>query len=77
VAWRCVASSLSLELQLTLHCTGSGSYKFGSNYGPNVHPAMAAAEQGYQQILWLNGEDIGEVRFPSFSSPFTSGSLTL
>jgi hypothetical protein len=27
---------------------------------------MAAAEQGYQQILWLNGEDIGEVRFPSF-----------
>ncbi|GAA5854504.1 hypothetical protein JCM8547_004867 [Rhodosporidiobolus lusitaniae] len=40
---------------------GSGSYKFGSNYGPNVSTQMEAAKQGYQQILWLYGDVVTEV----------------
>ncbi|KAK9899727.1 putative branched-chain-amino-acid aminotransferase 2 [Cystobasidium minutum MCA 4210] len=36
---------------------GTGGYKLGSNYAGGVVPQMAAATEGYQQILWLFGED--------------------
>jgi branched-chain amino acid aminotransferase len=36
---------------------GTGDCKVGGNYAPCVHPQSVAAEQGYQQNLWLFGED--------------------
>ena len=36
---------------------GTGNAKIGANYGPGVMPAMQAAARGYQQILWLFGEE--------------------
>lgn len=36
---------------------GTGGYKLGSNYAGGVVPQMSAAGEGYQQILWLFGED--------------------
>ncbi|GAA6009044.1 uncharacterized protein JCM10292_002463 [Rhodotorula paludigena] len=36
---------------------GTGSYKFGLNYGACVQPQLEAAQQGYQQVLWLYGDD--------------------
>ncbi|GAA5928014.1 uncharacterized protein JCM15063_006058 [Sporobolomyces koalae] len=36
---------------------GTGDCKFGSNYGPCVAPQIEAAQQGYQQVLWVFGED--------------------
>lgn len=36
---------------------GTGGYKLGLNYASGVVPAMEAAKLGYQQILWLHGED--------------------
>lgn len=43
---------------------GTGGYKLGANYGPSVVPQVQAAKQGYDQILWLAGEDdqLTEVR---------------
>jgi len=38
---------------------GTGGYKLGANYGPSVVPQVKAAKQGYDQILWLSGEDDG------------------
>lgn len=32
---------------------GTGAFKLGGNYAPTFMPAYAAAQQGYQQILWL------------------------
>jgi len=40
---------------------GTGGYKIGANYAPTILPALEAANKGYQQILWLNGENITEV----------------
>ncbi|GAA6029846.1 hypothetical protein JCM8097_001076 [Rhodosporidiobolus ruineniae] len=40
---------------------GSGSYKFGSNYGPNVSTQMEAAKNGWQQILWIYNDQVTEV----------------
>ncbi|GAA5971922.1 hypothetical protein JCM11641_001570 [Rhodosporidiobolus odoratus] len=40
---------------------GTGSYKFGSNYGPCVAPQMEAAQKGYQQILWCHNDELTEV----------------
>ncbi|GAA5906656.1 hypothetical protein JCM6882_008086 [Rhodosporidiobolus microsporus] len=40
---------------------GTGSYKFGSNYGPCVAPQMEAAQQGYQQVLWIYEDYLTEV----------------
>lgn len=44
---------------LTLSITpgGTGGYKLGSNYAAGVVPQMKAAALGYQQILWLYGEE--------------------
>ncbi|KAJ7443211.1 aminotransferase [Mycena galericulata] len=36
---------------------GTGAYKFGLNYSPGFVPQRAAAELGYDQILWLLDED--------------------
>lgn len=36
---------------------GTGSYKLGANYVQGVRPQFEAAEQGYDQNLWLFGED--------------------
>jgi hypothetical protein len=31
------------------------------NYAPGILPALEASQKGYQQILWLNGDNITEV----------------
>ncbi|KAH0445913.1 hypothetical protein IEQ34_025257 [Dendrobium chrysotoxum] len=36
---------------------GTGHYKLGGNYAPTLRPQMEAASHGYQQNLWLFGED--------------------
>jgi len=36
---------------------GTGQYKLGGNYAPAIKPQMEAAEKGYQQNLWLFGEE--------------------
>ncbi|GAA5812649.1 hypothetical protein MFLAVUS_006106 [Mucor flavus] len=36
---------------------GTGDCKVGGNYAPCVKPQSIAAEKGYQQNLWLFGED--------------------
>ena len=32
---------------------GTGAFKLGGNYAPTFMPAYLAAQEGYQQILWL------------------------
>ncbi|KAI8148502.1 aminotransferase [Fennellomyces sp. T-0311] len=36
---------------------GTGDSKIGSNYAPGLLPQLVAAKQGYQQNLWLYGDD--------------------
>lgn len=36
---------------------GVGDRKMGSNYAPTIHVQKEAAKQGFQQVLWLYGED--------------------
>ena len=36
---------------------GTGDVKIGGNYGSSIAPQMAAAEQGFSQVLWLFGDD--------------------
>ena len=36
---------------------GTGDAKIGANYGPCILPQMEAASRGYQQNLWLFGDD--------------------
>ncbi|KAG5334683.1 hypothetical protein C0989_003095 [Termitomyces sp. Mn162] len=36
---------------------GTGGHKLGLNYAPGFLPQRLAAEQGYEQILWLLGEE--------------------
>lgn len=36
---------------------GTGGHKVAGNYSPGFLPQQAATEQGYDQILWLFGED--------------------
>ncbi|KAG8865604.1 hypothetical protein FRB98_005419, partial [Tulasnella sp. 332] len=47
---------------------GTGEYKLALNYSPCFKPQMDAAKHGYQQILWLFGEDrkvteVGQMNF--------------
>ncbi|KAG0143647.1 hypothetical protein CROQUDRAFT_660997 [Cronartium quercuum f. sp. fusiforme G11] len=35
---------------------GTGAFKLGANYAPGVVPQVKAARDGFQQILWLFGE---------------------
>lgn len=36
---------------------GTGDHKIGANYAPCFEPQQLAAEQGYDQILWLFGNE--------------------
>ncbi|KAJ3508550.1 hypothetical protein NLJ89_g5698 [Agrocybe chaxingu] len=36
---------------------GTGGHKLGLNYAPGFQPQRIAAKQGYDQILWLLGDD--------------------
>jgi branched-chain amino acid aminotransferase len=36
---------------------GTGSVKLGSNYGPTILPQIEAADKGYNQVLWLYGDN--------------------
>jgi branched-chain amino acid aminotransferase len=36
---------------------GVGNAKLGGNYAPTIAPAAEANKQGFEQILWLFGED--------------------
>lgn len=36
---------------------GVGNFKLGGNYAPAMRPAMEVVERGYDQILWLLGDD--------------------
>ncbi|KAH6642800.1 aminotransferase [Boeremia exigua] len=36
---------------------GFGNCKLGANYGPSIIASAAAAQQGYDQILWLLGDE--------------------
>jgi len=36
---------------------GMGNKKFGGNYAPGIAPQALAAKKGYQQVLWLFGEN--------------------
>jgi len=36
---------------------GMGNRKYGGNYGPTIMPQTLAAQKGYQQVLWLFGDD--------------------
>ncbi|XP_054262647.1 branched-chain-amino-acid aminotransferase, cytosolic-like isoform X1 [Macrosteles quadrilineatus] len=36
---------------------GCGDRKVGSNYGPTIHIQKMAESQGYNQVLWLYGEE--------------------
>ncbi|KAJ2779737.1 branched-chain-amino-acid transaminase bat2 [Coemansia javaensis] len=36
---------------------GVGSFKVGGNYAPALRPAMDCVKAGYDQILWLLGDD--------------------
>ncbi|KAG9122430.1 hypothetical protein FRC07_001201 [Ceratobasidium sp. 392] len=36
---------------------GTGAYKLGINYAPCFKPQREAAKKGYQQILWILGEN--------------------
>ncbi|KAL8283128.1 hypothetical protein RQP46_005906 [Phenoliferia psychrophenolica] len=40
---------------------GTGALKLGSNYSGGVVPQLEAAKLGYQQILWLLGDELTEV----------------
>lgn len=47
---------------------GTGAYKLGINYAPCFKPQREAAKKGYQQILWILGEDrriteVGQMNF--------------
>lgn len=36
---------------------GTGNTKVGANYGPTIKPGADASREGYDQVLWLYGED--------------------
>lgn len=39
---------------------GAGEYKLGANYAPTLLPQLKASREGWDQILWLNGETVTE-----------------
>ncbi|KDR66556.1 hypothetical protein GALMADRAFT_130755 [Galerina marginata CBS 339.88] len=39
---------------------GAGNHKLGANYAPTLLPQLKAAREGWDQILWLNGETVTE-----------------
>lgn len=52
----------AVSLQASEHAVrawpgGVGNKKLGANYAPTIVPQDQAAEKGYEQVLWLFGED--------------------
>ena len=45
---------------------GTGAHKLGSNYTSGFLPQQIAAKQGYQQCLWLIGENVTETGTMNF-----------
>lgn len=45
---------------------GTGGYKLASNYTQGFLPQQIAAKQGYQQCLWLFGENVTEAGAMNF-----------
>ena len=45
---------------------GTGGHKLGANYAPGFLPQQIAAQQGYQQCLWLIGENVTEAGAMNF-----------
>ncbi|KAI9193384.1 aminotransferase [Polychytrium aggregatum] len=45
---------------------GTGDAKIGSNYAPGIRPQIEVAQQGYQQNLWLFGDNVTEVGTMNF-----------
>ena len=45
---------------------GTGGHKLGANYAPGFLPQQIAAKQGYQQCLWLLGENVTEAGAMNF-----------
>ncbi len=37
--------------------SGTGAYKLGVNYAPGIVPQSLAAQQGFEQNLWLLGDE--------------------
>jgi branched-chain amino acid aminotransferase len=48
---------LSASRKGVLFSIGTGAFKLGSNYAPGVVPQKMAAMKGYEQNLWLLGDD--------------------
>ncbi|MFT7588753.1 MAG: branched-chain amino acid aminotransferase, partial [Limisphaerales bacterium] len=40
---------------------GTGYAKAAGNYGAAMHPLRQAQEQGYDQVLWMDGENFSEI----------------
>jgi len=45
---------------------GTGGHKLGANYASGFLPQQTAAQQGYQQCLWLIGENVTEAGAMNF-----------
>jgi len=45
---------------------GTGGYKLASNYASTLKPAQLAEQQGYNQVLWLLGDNITEAGAMNF-----------
>jgi len=45
---------------------GTGGHKLGANYAPGFLPQQIAAKQGYEQCLWLLGENVMEAGAMNF-----------
>jgi branched-chain amino acid aminotransferase len=45
---------------------GTGGHKLGANYASGFLPQQMAAQQGYQQCLWLIGENVTEAGAMNF-----------
>jgi branched-chain amino acid aminotransferase len=45
---------------------GTGGHKLGANYASGFLPQQIAAKQGYQQCLWLLGEQVTEAGAMNF-----------
>ena len=45
---------------------GTGGHKLGVNYAPSFLPQQIAAKQGYEQCLWLLGDNVTEAGAMNF-----------
>ncbi len=45
---------------------GTGGYKVSGNYSPTFQPQKVANEQGFDQVLWLIGDQVTEAGAMNF-----------